>query len=232
MPADGGPSLVVGRPALGRGPARCDPALPAESSGPRAQPVPPLSRDVGRVGCVRRDRYRLSLQREGPRRGRARRTQRGGQLRGVPRPDGPLHQGCRRRHVAFRVRRSDGRALLSDLGHRYRWRFTGCGRQPDREGGARLREDGRLERAERLHRSQLCVGQSAACRSETGDHAGRPEPMAAAPDRAHAQPERHRAGERGSAGRRAALGPCGSLRHSRRRHIWHAHRSRAAAASG
>ncbi len=61
---------AVGRPRVGRGPARTDPSGRAGADGARPQPVPHLGGDVGRVGGVRRRRRRLPRHREGRRRGR------------------------------------------------------------------------------------------------------------------------------------------------------------------
>ena len=53
--------------------------------------------------------------------------------------------------------------------------------------------------------------------ARSGHHHDRPEPLAAAPARAHDQPERHPGRERRPAGRRAALGPRQRVRASRPR---------------
>ena len=77
--------------------------------------------------------------REGAGRRRRGGARRGDQLRRVPRPVGPLHQGGRRRRVARRVRGRHGLAVLPADGQHDRGRHAGRGRQPHRRRGPRLR---------------------------------------------------------------------------------------------
>ena len=73
--ADAGP-FAVGRAPLGRGPPRRHPPRPPGADGPRAQPLPHVRRDVGRVGRLRPGRRRRLRRREGRRRGHDRAVER------------------------------------------------------------------------------------------------------------------------------------------------------------
>ena len=140
--------------------------------------------------------------------GRAGRAERGDQLRRLPGP-----------HVAATSRPSAATESLSEFDDVmdalcYPLDVTttegdtpGGGRQPDRRGGPRLRPDRRLERGRRLRGTRLQAGQPAARGRRVGHDDDRPEPLAAAPDRAHDLAERDPGDQRRPAGRRAALGP-------------------------
>jgi hypothetical protein len=208
----GGSSGVVGGSAVGRGPARRDPARASGPTQPRPEPVPRVGGDVGRMGRLRPPRLRLLRQGEALGIGRDRGPERGDQLRRLPRPHRAIHQGRRRRPVAVGVRRPHGRAVLPARRDDDPGRLPRRAREPDRQGGNRIRPGRRVERSRRLQRPHLQAGQSAARRREFGDDDGRPEPVAAAPTRAHDLAERDPGRQWRPAGGRSALGRGQELR--------------------
>ena len=99
----------------GAGTRRCSTRSVARSRTRRSTPATCSTRR-SRCGTHGRPTTRrpaaTSSPRSTPRRNVDGRPQRGDQLCGLPRADVALHQGGRRRRVAVRVRRRDGRAVL------------------------------------------------------------------------------------------------------------------------
>ena len=113
-------------------------------------------------------------------------AQRGDQLRRLPGPDVALHQGRRRRRVAVRVRRRDGHPVLSAR-RRRRPRAT---RRPRSATASRRRSsptastDGSNQANGYAAPDYKPVNPPLVV-AKSGDHDDRPEPLAAAPARAH-----------------------------------------------
>ena len=135
---------TLGRTALGRGGGRRAPGGSRHRAGPGSRPVPPLRRDVGRLGCVRPEGARLLRHREDAGDGRAGCARRNDQLRGLP----PPALAC----VVQREPRLDvcaadqalALALLLARLHEHRGRFPGSAREPHRSGRNRVRPERRF----------------------------------------------------------------------------------------
>ena len=136
----GRPRRPVGRARLGRGAARRHPPRRAGADGARAQPVPRLGRDVGRVGRLRPGRRRLLRDREA--RGRRRRARRARRRSASPR----TASCCTATRIAAGLQETfaSSTATMESLCYRDRLhvdrgRLAGGARQPHRRRGHRLR---------------------------------------------------------------------------------------------
>ncbi len=163
LPADRAAPGMVPRAPVGRSPAGRDPARAARAHRPRPEPVPHLGRDVGRLGGVRPDGGRLP----GPRRSTRRRTSTAAREEAMSYAAYRLLNERYIKAVGGDVSLSEFADLMDALCYpvgRYhdRGRRARGGRQPDRRGDHRLREDRRLERGRRLCGDRLPAGQPAA----------------------------------------------------------------------
>jgi hypothetical protein len=212
VPGDADLPGVVGRPALGRSAAGCDPPGFAESARTCPQPLPHLCCDVGRLGCLRPDGDGLHHQRERHRFGCGRGPRRGHQLRRVSGPDGPLHQGGRGGPVAVRVRQPHGLAALPAQRHDDGRQFSGRGRQQDRQERCSTTVPTTARtRPVATPRPRTNPSTRRSWSTSRGDD-DRSQPLAAPPDRAHDLAERHPGDQRRSAERRSAMGRRNELR--------------------
>ena len=92
-----GRTTLVDRLLLERTAPERYPAFAPDPACPRPKPVPSLGRHVGRVGGVQPGRVGVPLPRQADGGRYRRRTPRGDQLRGLPRPPSPLRLGRGRR---------------------------------------------------------------------------------------------------------------------------------------
>ena len=193
-------------------------ALLADDPGQRrpgragARPLPPLRRDVGRLGRVHAEGNGLLPHREAPGGRRAGGPERGDQLRRVP--ASPLAGVLRPEHEAsFRAPdRHDAAPLLRAGLHEYEGRLARCARQPRRRRRHRLREGGRLARESSLPRPELCARERAAGRLAARHAHARRDVLAAARVRADHDPGRVPDPGRRAVVRRLAVGPRPRLR--------------------
>ena len=202
------PRRPIGCAPVGRNPARVDSKGHAAPAGAGSQPVPRVDGDVRRLGCVRRERPRIPLQREDRLRESRGGAERGSVVRGLSGDARPLRRQPERRAHPLVPRRADDRARLLDRRGHDRGRHARGRRQPGR-GAAPLLDGQRwLARGEQLRAAagHARPRESAACRRASRHLDQRPEPLAAARAQLHLRRRGQRGAGRRAVAARAALG--------------------------